>query len=305
MDPTKIVIIKTITTVITTTTIFYHGTITKNETKYETMTETIDNEEYIITQVIDELLGFVEEPEPPPKPKRKYLVFTSAGDRTEYYTMWNDPSREYDIYVCYYGSRIDRPYESYADYYVESKGSKFQNFYKLWQSDPKLLDYERYFILDDDVVIHTAEINRLFNIHETLDLWLLQPAFKFGEGKLSHPITEQQTKTSKGLRFVNFIEVTAMMFDKGSLEKCMTIYDPILVGFGIDWLFLWHLGYVYRNKYAIIDDIPCINPVEEDARREINILQPLKERQKCWEMVRKKYKITCWKPKIYGTTSIP
>jgi hypothetical protein len=73
----------------------------------------------------------------------------------------------------------------------------------------------------------------------------------------------------------------------------MKIYDPSLVGFGIDYLFLWFLGHTKKNKYAIIDHIKCINPFFEE--REIDKLQSFDNRYQNWKNIAKQYNITFWK----------
>jgi hypothetical protein len=90
----------------------------------------------------------------------KNVLFVSAGDRTVFYENWLDENRNYDIFVCYYGSKKDKKYEKYANFYFERKGSKFQNFSYLWncENNLNLRNYKNYFIIDDDIIIKTKEI---------------------------------------------------------------------------------------------------------------------------------------------------
>jgi hypothetical protein len=57
--------------------------------------------------------------------KRRYLVFTSAGDRTNL-RMWLAEDRRFDLWITYYGDDPNT-LEGYGDYWVCRKGSKFQN----------------------------------------------------------------------------------------------------------------------------------------------------------------------------------
>lgn len=70
---------------------------------------------------------------------------------------------------------------------------------------------------------------------------MLQPSF---EPNVRCFISYLITKQNKHYiyRYVNFIEVNTMLFSKYAIEKCMEIYDTSLVGFDIDWLFIWYLG---------------------------------------------------------------
>jgi hypothetical protein len=229
---------------------------------------------------------------------RKYLLFTSAGDKTEFYKHWCGENREYDICVVYYAQREDEPYKEYCDYYVKRPGSKFQNFHHMWLHEERFHDYEHYFIVDDDIIISTDDINTLFHISEEYDLWLLQPSFH-ESSKISHRITKQQ-RDSK-LRFTNFVEVTAMLFSAQALRKCMAVYDPQLVGWGIDWLFVWTLGKDATDKIAVVDSISCVNPREEhNEQREIDILQPRGVRSRIWTEISKRLCISQWDHQTYG-----
>ena len=224
------------------------------------------------------------------------LLFSSVGNITEFYKLWCDHHRNYDIFLVFYDEINDitsNKYKTYADYYRERKGSKFQNFYFYWNNEPEILqNYENYFICDDDIIINTSDINKLFDIrnkYSSIDI--LQPSFCPYNSRISHSITVQNPNNF--LRFVNFVEVNAMLFKKDALIKCMEIYDPILVGYGIDYLFLWYLGNNKTDNYAIVDSIGCINP-DKGNNREIDRLQPKIERQKIWNEIADKYKIKIW-----------
>jgi len=233
--------------------------------------------------------------------KRKHLLFTSAGTASEFYNMWCCPDRIYDVFVCNYGDPSNKQlFMPFVDYYTERKGSKFQNFFYFWTNDTISIDrhesctteldihgYESYFIVDDDIMISTTEINELFRMQQQYQLDLLQPSFCYPESVISHEITRQIPNAL--LHYTNFIEVTAPMFSHEALTKCMTVYDPLLCGFGVDLLFMWHLGSGKKHKYAVIDKISCINPRVEV--RKIDQLQTLATRKKIWSQIQKKLTI--------------
>lgn len=145
--------------------------------------------------------------------------------------------------------------------------------------------------MDDDIVLTTAQINELFVLRETRDLDILQPSYCGQHSLISHKITKQIPGAI--LHYTNFIEVTAPLFSKEALHKCMTIYDLQLYGYGIDLLFMWHLGTDKRDKYAVIDQIPCINPPTRP--RKIDQLQPLPIRRKIWFGIQKRLGTNPWR----------
>jgi hypothetical protein len=228
---------------------------------------------------------------------KKNLLFTSAGDRSKFYDYWCENNRTYDIFLCYYGNSNDKPHKKYVDYYCERKGGKFQNFNYYWENNNQenliesnnetklnLHDYDKYFILDDDIIISTNDINELFEIIDIYDLNILQPSFS-SQSVISHNITKCINNAI--LHYTNFIEVNTMMFKKEILEKCMKIYDNTLVGWGIDHLFMWYLE-KKEDKYAIIDKITCINPHGE---RDIEKLENTITRKNKWDIIKKKNNI--------------
>ena len=53
---------------------------------------------------------------------KKNLLFTSAGDNTNFYELWLDDIRNYDICIYYYGNCNYDKYKEYSDYYFKGKG---------------------------------------------------------------------------------------------------------------------------------------------------------------------------------------
>jgi hypothetical protein len=181
----------------------------------------------------------------------------------------------------------------HADYYNAHKGSKFQNLHHVFQVYPHILQrYSAIFVIDDDIVIGTPSINRLFAIRDEFDYWVLQPAFR-PWGKISHSITKARSECIR--RHTNFVEMNCPLFRFDVLERFMQVYDPVLVGWGTDWWFLHVLGNDLRGRVAIIDSITCINPHDwTKGGREIDRLQSTADRQAIWRLVKEKYGIRSW-----------
>jgi hypothetical protein len=244
------------------------------------------------------------------------LLFTSAGKNAIIEKYWIDKDRKYDIFLCYYGDETNKPLLPFVDYYVERKGSKIQNFHYFWTNQKQtefniiqndinkpefnIKNYDYYYIVDDDIIISTKAINSLFKIINDFSLDIIQPAFVPKKSRISHSITRAIPNIF--LRYTNFIEINTPFFSKSALEKCMNIYDPTLVGYGIDYLFIWHLGKENKYKFAIIDAIKCINPFFDV--RQIDILQPFDDRVKNWKSVMEKNNIKMWKHEVFKTVSI-
>lgn len=233
--------------------------------------------------------------------KHKNLVFTSAGNNTNFDKLWCQDGRNYDVWVVYYGDKQEK-YDQYAkkvDYIEKHKGSKFQNFYHIYNTkSEELQSYDRFFILDDDIIFETPDINKMFEISKKYNLDICGPTFKTnGSSKISHAITRQEPNNL--LRYTNFIEVNVPLFSKNALNKFMKYYDPILIGWGIDYLYIWALGKDRKRAYALVDSISCINPhdVKKNGKRELTILKGVNERVEKWNLIKKKYNIQEWENK--------
>lgn len=223
------------------------------------------------------------------KSRNKSLVFTSAGDYSNVH-QWLGEDRDFDLFLCYYGDQSGK-FSDISDYYFARKDGKFPNLHFAYQHWAAILDqYSAIFVLDDDIIISCEQINKLFEIQKSHDLWLMQPAFS-SNGKVSHPITS--ASSSKLVRYTNFVEVTCPLFRKDKLDSFMAQYDPTLVGWGVDFWFIYSLGKQIEGKIAVIDGIPCINPHDETkpGGREIEKLQRKEERVRIWRAIQARHGI--------------
>lgn len=212
----------------------------------------------------------------------KNLVFTSAGDKTNFHKLWTGKEQHFDLIVYYYGNNNERfiEYAKVAKYIEKSKGLKFQNFHKFWNTHPALAQsYDRYFILDDDLIFNMEDINRMFEYSEKYNLKICQPSFTNPQWfKIVRHVPNVI------LAYTNFCEVTAPLFTLEALQKFLMFYDPILQEFGVDCLFMRANDHRHEKDYAVIHDIKCYNPVpgEKGEIREINTFSHHTERPKIW-----------------------
>ena len=222
-------------------------------------------------------------------PRHRNLIFTSAGNHSNL-RLWLADNRRFDLWVTYYGDGPNS-YSEVADYYAVRKGSKFQNLHSAYAEWPTFFaQYDYVMAMDDDVIIDADGLNSLFDLCETLDLWACQPAFS-PRGRISWAVT--QVKPTCKYRFTNFVEMTCPIFRQDKLADFMRVYDPVLVGYGMDWWFLHTMGPDLSGKVVVVDVITCINPHErtKSGVREIDRLQPMRTRQAIWAEVKEKYGI--------------
>jgi hypothetical protein len=232
------------------------------------------------------------------KSNNKNLVFTSAGDNTNSLIKWisQNQYKNFDLYTVYYGNSIEDKYKSISNYWLRRKGTKFQNFYYVWKNNRKIINnYNKIFILDDDIIMDTKTINKCFKLSYKYNLWLCQPSYN-PKSKISFKYQTQNKKYI--LRYTNFCEMGALLFDKNIINDVMNIYKPTVPGWGIDLIISDILTkkkkYNYR-KIALLDIVSCINPHDyqkKDKNREIDKHISTKMRIKYFNDFAKKYNIT-------------
>lgn len=273
--------------------------------------------------------------------KIKNLLFTSAGDNTNFENIWLDKNRNYDVWVVYYGDneKTFNRYSKKVNYAEKRKGGKFQNFHHIYNTQyDKIQEYDRIFFLDDDIIITTDDINEMFKLSLECDLWICQPSFALGSEigwdiNIHHP--------EYFLRYTNFIEVNSCLMTKEAINNFMKLYSPELVGFGVDYVFMEANKPPKEDykRFAIIDKIQCINPpgvlkskgkilsktvksfqlkyksysskywpnndvTNKSNSRELSKLKNSKDRKKIWKAFSKKHNIPSYLPQsTYGVVN--
>jgi len=213
------------------------------------------------------------------------FVFTSAGDNTTFDTLWINDNIQYDIYVIYYGDNEDtfNQYKAKVKFIEKRKASKFQNFKYFYDTYPDIINqYDRFFILDDDIIFSVEDITNMFKLSRKYNLDICGPSFS-KSGCISHAITKHKPDTI--LTYTNFVEVNTPLFSKNALDKLMAILDYSLIGWGIDFLFIWCNGIDKERSYAIIHSIQCVNPHTCDKtikERELHRVQDSMKREEIW-----------------------
>lgn len=255
----------------------------KNDLDHEVVFYTWINVGYVngdklqnIENAKDKLINYVNAP-------KRNLVFVSAGDKTNFYKHWTGPSMSYDIYCVYYGDN-DENYNYYkkrCKYTMRNKGSKFQNFRHYYKSDNTFQKYDYFFVLDDDIVFSSCDINNMFTIASNYNLKICGPTFD-NKSKISHNLTRK--KKGNILKYTNFVEVNVPLFSKAAVDNLMKYLSHELIGWGIDFLYIWANGLEDKKSYALVDSVVCTNPRDstKDGVRELSKLKNHRIRGILW-----------------------
>lgn len=217
------------------------------------------------------------------KPNRKYLLFTSAGDKNNV-KQWIGSDRNYDIAVVYYGKTsfnlgVDMLYSNYD--------TKFPNLRKFY-SNLNLDQYNLVAVWDDDIVADVNKINNIFlEMDATTEATIGSPCHTRGRWLTLH-------KNGKsGLRLVNFVEMNAPIFRPRFLKLFLENFDVTLKGYGTD---IWysHVCSKQPSCKIVVSDTYCVtNPKSRsDGTREIEKFQSESVRANMWFNLAKKLKIS-------------
>lgn len=216
-------------------------------------------------------------------PRRPHLVFTSAGPDAGI-DSWLTGSPEFDLWIVDYGG-CDPRLLARATYTHPSPGAKFPNLHRAWSRWPELFErYEAILVLDDDLDLRAADINHLFACRAEHDLWILQPSYD-PRGKIAHAVT--RSRPLNRIRFANFVEVGCPLFRRDKLAEFLAVYDPALVGYGVDWWFCEVIGAGATDRIAIVDEVACLNPLDrEKGGRSIDRVESRDRRRAVWKAVK-------------------
>lgn len=232
-----------------------------------------------------------------PGDRRRRLLFASVGDRG-CPDQWVSPDRTFDVWIAYYGREPGR-YRDIADRYIECRDSKFPNLARvreLWRDD--FNRYDAVFVPDDDVVIGPREIERIFDIRDELDAWVLHPAFDL-RGKISYTITAWHPWCR--YRYVDTVDMTAPLFRRDKLEAFLEVFDPRLKGWGTDLWFLEVIGdESLRRRIVLCDEVTCLNPHDWEKPgdfREIDGFQSRETRRRRWAVLARRHGIPAFRPR--------
>lgn len=189
--------------------------------------------------------------------RRKYLVFSSIGDNSEINSWLSHPKKRiFDVVLYYYGD--NEPPSIDVEQIEIQKGLKFQNFvHFLGKNDISI--YDAIWVVDDDMIMETKSINKMFKIFSRFALLLAQPSFS-EIGHVTWPITRNDPKCV--LRYTNFVECNACIFSTKVVPLFLETFEDAGTGYGVDFIWPNLLGYS-TDKIAVIDATKCEHRLSE------------------------------------------
>ncbi|HQT64667.1 MAG: hypothetical protein B7Z75_05155 [Acidocella sp. 20-57-95] len=187
--------------------------------------------------------------------KRRNLVILGANENSLHHSWPNnlrDADRTWDLCVSFYGAAANYSRVRSAEYSSLQTGvRKWQAIHSALHETSPFWDYERIFILDDDIRTSWRDINLFLEICRDFDLQLAQPSLT-PHCYVNIPITRQVP--GNYVRFTTYVEAMAPCFTRDALRKCIATTAEGYYGFGFDHIWPRILN-LPKNKIGIVDAV--------------------------------------------------
>ena len=199
---------------------------------------------------------------------RPYLLYVSTNRGTTETELFG-AGRQFDVAVNDYTGSNDTP--AAAEYRFSEDEWKFRHVHAKLGG---IVDrYRAVGIFDDNIAIGTAQLNRLFQIGDALELALWQAALSPNS---KDPWRHLFVVPDSLLRRCNVVEVMMPIFSREALRLCWDSFPRCYSAWGLDSAWPVILG---RRPRAIVDAIVAkhLRPVRSQNRRMPNGMMPGEE----------------------------
>lgn len=176
--------------------------------------------------------------------ERKYLLYIPAAEGAMSCEPFGE-NRTYDVALNDWWGDGSGCVE--AEYGFTVHDFKYRAFAENY---PKLRRYDYYLLMDSDVEIDTAALNRLFNVADQWRLSLCQAAVSQHGGKTSHQSLFVQPPMRRPWREVQMCEIMMPLFSAEALEICLPTFTENYSGYGLDY---WWPRFLAGHKIGVID----------------------------------------------------
>jgi len=197
-----------------------------------------------------------------PIAKRRFLVVVRGGEDS-LHRSWIKPgmSRRWDLLLDRYGYHAD--VDELADFTHSGGTSKFSSIRTMDSSWPGYLgSYDAVWFVDGDICIAFEDVDRMFDIFASHDLWLAQPSLSRASFR-DHEICVHRDLFV--MRHVSFVEIMAPIFSRAALSRCMPTFGESVSGWGLDFVWPKIIGDP-QHRLAIIDAVQMLHTKKTDLQ---------------------------------------
>lgn len=190
--------------------------------------------------------------------KNPYLVFIRCGEDTSLAQGLAINGRSYDIAVSLYEETAAQSELVKAGVSFYAGGlSKFHAARSIEEKFGNLCRYDFVLLLDADLRIDPASVQKLFNLARQNQLDLCQASLTPKSFSFYHFLGFDPSDAD--FRRTNFVEVMGPCFSRSALLRCMPTFDRAISTWGLD--LLWPARLEFRN-IAVIDAVQMAHSSE-------------------------------------------
>lgn len=180
---------------------------------------------------------------------KKNAVFVSVGKDSLHRQLLKGDA-DFDLHLLIYDGSYNK-FCNDSDFVACDAGYKMDMIYRYLHRHPELFEkYEYFFLLDDDIVISTEDVNRLFSMMREYQLKIAQPSLVMSYYTYKHTAFHPFYI----LRYTNFVEMMMPCFSRDALKAVLPTFEQKIRWCGIEMHWPVLVGSNHKDM-AIVDAV--------------------------------------------------
>lgn len=216
---------------------------------------------------------------------KKNAVFIPVGKDSLHRQLLKGDA-DFDLHLLIYDGSYNK-FCNDSDFVACDAGYKMDMTYRYLHRHPELFEkYEYFFLLDDDIVISTEDVNRLFSMMREYQLKIAQPSLVMSYYTYKHTAFHPFYI----LRYTNFVEMMMPCFSRDALKAVLPTFEQKIRWCGIEM----HWPVLVGSNHK---DMAIVDAVSAKHTRPVQSWNSLSQLQQ--ENYLKKHNLS-WSIEIYG-----
>lgn len=180
---------------------------------------------------------------------KKNAVFVPVGKDSLHRQLLKGDA-DFDLHLLIYDGSYNK-FCNDSDFVACDAGYKMDMIYRYLHRHPELFEkYEYFFLLDDDIVISTEDVNRLFSMMRKYQLKIAQPSLVMSYYTYKHTAFHPFYI----LRYTNFVEMMMPCFSRDALKAVLPTFEQKIRWCGIEMHWPVLVGSNHKDM-AIVDAV--------------------------------------------------
>lgn len=180
---------------------------------------------------------------------KKNAVFVPVGKDSLHRQLLKGDA-DFDLHLLIYDGSYNK-FCNDSDFVACDAGYKMDMTYRYLHRHPDFFEkYEYFFLLDDDIVISTEDVNRLFSMMREYQLKIAQPSLVMSYYTYKHTAFHPFYI----LRYTNFVEMMMPCFSRDALKAVLPTFEQKIRWCGIEMHWPVLVGSNHKDM-AIVDAV--------------------------------------------------